>query len=302
MSIQAATIDEHARRTIAERLRRVQEEISSTIENPAADPVHDLRVAIRRASQALRLFAGLLPPKEARRMRRGLKPALDAAGRARDLDVGAELLQSVGLEGHHPLFSAMAAERRKAVLALLGQLYLLQSEDVPLCWLPVLDRIAPSGEQAADAARAALPPIAAEFFEAGRKTMARTPSPEKLHALRLAAKRFRYTLELWEPFYGAAYKIKLESVRRIQSILGSRQDCAVMRERLKPLSAVDAALEAALRKVDARAAGLERQFHRYWHAQFDAPGEQERWMRYLARRLAARRAPASAGTPRVPIK
>lgn len=289
MSIRLATLDEHVRRTIAERLQRVHEEISRTIGDPGVDPVHDLRVAIRRASQALRLFAELLPPKEARLMRRRLRRPLDSAGRARDLDAGAELLLSVGLEANHPLFSMLAAERRKAALALLGRLYLLQSEDAPLAWLPVLDRIAPGTQPASDVARAALPPLAALFFDAGRKTMARTPSPEKLHSLRLAAKRFRYTLELWEPFYGPTFKQRLEQVRQIQSILGRRQDCAVMAARLKPLCGLDPALGAALEKVESKAAALERRFHRYWHARFDAPGEQARWQRYLARRLAVLR-------------
>jgi len=288
MSIRAMTVDEHARRTIGQRLQRVQEEITVTIENPAEDPVHDLRVAIRRASQALRLFSALLPAKEPRKMRQALRTVLDAAGRARDLDVGADLLLKEGLEEKHAMFSVMAAERQRAALALVGRLYLLRSEELPLAWLPMLDRIVPDGRQAADAAREALPPIASEFFEAGRKTMARSPSAEKLHALRLAAKRFRYTLELWEPFYGPVFKVKLALVKEIQSILGKRQDCAVMAARLAPLCALDQSLQEAHQRVEARAGQLEREFHEFWHAQFDAPGEEERWIRYLARRLAVR--------------
>jgi CHAD domain-containing protein len=289
MSIAATTVDEHARRTIAQRLERVQEEISAVIEDPAEDPVHDLRVAIRRVSQALRLFSEMLPPKEARRMRRALRPALEAAGRARDLDVGADLLRKEGLNEKHPLYAVMAAERRRAAMALVGQLYLLRAEEIPLAWLGALDRIAPAVQQASDRAREDLPGIAAEFFEAGRKTMSRAPSAERLHALRLAAKRFRYTLELWETFYGPAFKVKLESVREIQSLLGKRQDCAVMAARLEPHTALDPELAESHRRVEARAARLEREFHQYWHAHFDAEGEQERWMRYLARRLAVRR-------------
>lgn len=289
MSIAVIPVDEHARRTIGQRLERVHQQMSRVMEEAGEEPVHDLRVAIRRASQSLRLFADLLPAKEARRMRRALKPALDAAGKARDLDVGADLLRKEGLDERHPLYAVMAAERQRAALAMTGQLYLLRSAEAPLGWLPVLDRLAPAPRLATEEARAILPPLCAEFFAAGRKTMSRAPTPQKLHALRLAAKRFRYTLELWEPFYGPAYRAKLESVREIQSILGRRQDCAVMERRLAPFRQMDAELDAAYRRVEARAAKLEREFHEYWHARFDAEGEQERWMRYLARRLPVRR-------------
>ncbi len=290
MSIETVAVDEHARRTIGQRLKRVHDEMLKVMDEAGEEPIHDLRVAIRRASQALRLFGDLLPQKEGRRMRRALKPALDAAGGARDLDVGADLLRKEGLKAEHPLYAVMAAERQRAALRLTGQIYLLRAEDVPLAWLPALDRLQPVPRAAAEEARAALPAVCGEFFSAGRKTMAKALTPEKLHALRLAAKRFRYTLELWEPFYGPAYGVKLESVRQIQSILGKRQDCAVMELRLAPLRAIDMELDEAYQKVEARAAKLEREFHDYWHAKFDAAGEQERWMRYLARRLPVRRA------------
>jgi CHAD domain-containing protein len=274
---------------MGQRLKRVHDEMSKVMEEAGEDPIHDLRVAIRRASQSLRLFGELLPQKEGRRMRRALKPALDAAGAARDLDVGADLLRKEGLKAEHPLFAVMAAERQRAALKLIGRIYLLRAEDVPLLWLPVVDRLQPAPRPAPEEARAVLPPLCGEFFAAGRKTMAKSPTPEKLHALRLAAKRFRYTLELWEPFYGPAFRVKLESVRQIQSILGKRQDCAVMELRLAPLRAIDMELDESYKKVEARAARLEREFHDYWHAKFDAAGEQERWMRYLARRLPVRR-------------
>lgn len=289
VSISTATVDEHACQAIAQRLQRVHEEIISTLENPAVEPVHDLRVSIRRALQALRLFSRLLPAGETRRIRRTLKATLTVAGQIRDLDVGAELLVAVKLEAANPIFAAMAAERQRAVYALLGRLYLLRADTLPLAWLPLLDRIAPGSRAAGDMAREVLPPIALKFFEAGRNALVGKPSAEKLHALRLAAKRFRYTLELWEPFYGPVYVHKLERVRHIQSILGKRQDCAVIMERLAPLCVLDPQLQAAHERVASRAARQERAFYRYWHVQFDALGEQERWLRYLARRLPARR-------------
>jgi hypothetical protein len=58
-------------------------------------------------------------------------------------------------------------------------------------------------------------------------------APAQLHAFRLSAKRFRYTLELFEPMYGPMLAERVEQVRKIQSVLGERQDCVVLDERLR---------------------------------------------------------------------
>ncbi|MER3486332.1 MAG: hypothetical protein C4345_10510, partial [Chloroflexota bacterium] len=50
---------------------------------------------------------------------------------------------------------------------------------------------------------------------------------EALHDLRIAAKRLRYTLELFRPVFGAAGERQIERVRAIQEILGQLHDADV---------------------------------------------------------------------------
>ncbi len=277
------TLTEHASATLQRQAGRLEEQIALALQDPAEDPVHDFRVAIRRLSQTLRLFAGLFPDKQARQMRRALKPALSAAATVRDLDVDSDLLVKLELPADHALLSKMHADRQRAALALTGHLYLLRSQEIPLGWAQCFTTLRETGEDAALAARALLPPLAAEFFKAGRKT-ALKGSAERFHAFRLAAKRFRYTLEVFRPFYGPVYEKRLEQVREIQSLLGKRQDCAVTAALLRPLASIDPAIGTVLSHVEHRGASLENEFLEFWHHQFDAAGEVLLWQRYLSRR------------------
>lgn len=285
------TLDQHARDLLRKATTRLDREIGRTMEDPGEDPVHDMRVAIRRLSQALRTFSALFPAREARAMRQALKPSLAAAAVARDLDVGLELLHKEGLPAEHPLLSKMAAERRRAGLALIGHLYLLRAEELPAAWMPRYDTLRTSSEDAALLARAELPPLAADFFKAGRKTVLKADSSTRLHEFRLTAKRFRYTLELSRDFFGPVYQQKLERVREIQSLLGKRQDYAVLAARLTPFAPIDDALQAALTASETRGLRCEDEFRRFWAETFDAPGEELKWQRYLMRRPPAPRTP-----------
>ena len=139
-------------------------------------------------------------------------------------------------------------------------------------------------------ARRALPRVAREFFELGRVAAAPEASPAQLHAFRLAATRFRYSLELFLVLYGPRLAERVEQVRRIQSMLGDRQDCVVLAERLKKASHGDGAADEILRKLNAEGDALEEKFRRYWNGTFDAPGVEAAWGRYLARRPPAPRA------------
>ncbi|MGC4055346.1 MAG: CHAD domain-containing protein [Paludibaculum sp.] len=278
------TSADHARETLRQSIGKLEAQIAVTLKDTGEDPVHDFRVSIRRVSQALRTFGPLLPGKSARGMRKALKPALDAAAVARDHDVCEALLLKCGLPDGHSLLAAMKAERDSAALALLGQVYLLLSTGAPAAWQQRITVISGPEDDAALQAREVLPPLAADFFEAGRKVALQAGSAKKLHAFRLSAKRFRYTLELFRQFYGPTFLERLERVRQIQSLLGKRQDCAVATERLKPLSAGDSLVLTPLAEVEARAQKLESEFREYWRTTFDAEGQCVLWMRYLARR------------------
>lgn len=257
-------------------------------QNPSEDPVHDMRVAIRRWGQALRVFDPLLPQGVSRKLRKGVRPLLDSAGATRDFDIGMDLLHKDGLRHDHPVFRTWELDRERASLAISGHVLLFRSGGQDARWRTIIDGAMPPSEPAATHARQVLPAQAQDFFETGRKAVQRSNDPARLHAFRLSAKRFRYTLEIFSCFYGPALMKRIESVREIQSILGKRQDCTVTAERIEPALQFDADLAEVHRRLITRGSRLEEQFLRYWHHAFDAPGELERWQRYLARRVPVR--------------
>jgi CHAD domain-containing protein len=130
----------------------------------------------------------------------------------------------------------------------------------------------PSGTASASA-RAALPKMAQKYFELGRKAANGKRSPGQLHKFRIATKKFRYTLELFKPVYGARLERHIDALRELQSILGKLND----HHTLKPLLKGDKALKAKLN--DAMEKHLSK-FHEQWKT-FDADGELKRWKEYL---------------------
>ena len=78
------------------------------------EAVHDLRVSIRRLSQALRVFAAFFPAREVKKIRRRLRAILDAAAEVRDRDIALELCDRAGIPPDAPLRAAFETARREA--------------------------------------------------------------------------------------------------------------------------------------------------------------------------------------------
>lgn len=119
---------------LAARLAKLLEQVDRCAAKPGADQVHDLRVAIRRFSQALRIFASMLSAKPVKAIHKSLRPVMEAAGLVRDLDVGMDRLLDDGLEENSAVLEQMRAERRRGELALRGRLLLLQSKEPGRAW------------------------------------------------------------------------------------------------------------------------------------------------------------------------
>ena len=145
-------------------------------------------------------------------------------------------------------------------------------------------------------ARTHLPRLTEEFFAAGRKAARKTTKVEALHEFRLVVKHFRYTFELFRPLYGPALKQRLDNLHRLQRHLGAITDCATTRQIL--LAAADSRrgpVKQLLRLLDETVNSGQRKFIKYWRANFSAPEEEIRWMRYL--KIFAGRARSTAGPP-----
>lgn len=137
-------------------------------------------------------------------------------------------------------------------------------------------------------ARRKLPAAMRAYFAEVRELLAANPSPAELHAIRLATKRMRYTLELFRPCYGRGLESRLAELQRLQQLLGEINDCAAagrLIESAVPPSAGRARLMTFLRR---RAAAKARALRREWYERFDAPGREHWWLAYLAHTASVR--------------
>ncbi len=124
-----------------------------------------------------------------------------------------------------------------------------------------------------------LPDLVTDFFKEGRKAIESDRSWTEMHEFRLRTKKFRYTLELFEPLYGHAFQKRMESVKKIQRYLGDANDAAATRRLIKGLDGCEPLREKLAEKAEGRLKALRS----YWKDQFDAAGEQDRWKDYLFR-------------------
>jgi len=123
-----------------------------------------------------------------------------------------------------------------------------------------------------ESARERLPLLFAKFYAAGREVIEHEDAAT-LHQFRLRGKRVRYTLELFRPVYGPGLDQLLKGLRRAQTSLGEINDCATAHDLVGDPQFHD--------WIAARQAALRDAFRKYWLDEFDAPGREQHWVRYL---------------------
>ncbi len=217
-----------------------------------ADPedVHQFRVATRRLRSDLRTFAKFLDPGPVSELRNGLRLLGRRAGAARDSDVlagrlrtKADQLPAQDAAGAEELVRRLDGQARAARAALLDALR------VP-AYDQLLDALVSMARQ---------PPIAAESAGlAGRPAAGMAPSlmrppwrrlkhaanalgnhsPDtKWHAVRIRAKRCRYTAEALAPICGHRAKRFAAALAAVQDLLGEHQDSVVAEAWLRDAAA-----------------------------------------------------------------
>jgi len=205
--------------------------------------VHRARVASRRLRAALGIFRDCFARKEVKRWRKKIRKVAEGLGAARDRDVQVEFLRGVlaGLEN----------EAYRAGIARL----LLRSERTRQAIQPkvvqAVDRLRRSGvaEEMLAAAKGMLSRLKSRetsfqspfaVSQAEKQIVGRLNqfmeyedclgNPQDVgqhHAMRIAAKRLRYTLEICGPIYEGGLDEFIGAVKALQLLLGEVHDCDV---------------------------------------------------------------------------
>lgn len=224
------------------RLRAVAERLEPAARSAPDDPspVHKLRVSTRRAASALIVFAPCIREKDAKRARRALKRLRRSAGHMRDMDVLRALAERSRRRLPPDLAPAIdavlecaAAERERGRRRLRRA-----AERHPMRELMGLRRrlianlSSPESKSPGDDGAVPMP-----FVEAGRDAISEAlravrdasredlTSLEHMHALRLAGKRLRYTMEIFAGCFGPEVRADLlPRLEEMQATFGALND------------------------------------------------------------------------------
>jgi len=215
------------------------------------ESLHDMRVATRRMRAAFQVFGPYYKPKAVAAYRKGLKRTGRALGTVRDLDVFRAKIDSylsiLAASQQHDLdpFLALleahrdsARERMNAYLdsdpyrrfkVRFGQFVETEGKGSRPTYLE--DR-----EPRPYRVRHVAPMVIYRRVAAVRAydewVSIPNPPPERLHALRIACKRLRYTLEFFQEVLGPETKALIGSIVTVQDHLGNLQDAVVARSLL----------------------------------------------------------------------
>jgi CHAD domain-containing protein len=268
-------LEQYVRTQWNTRLAKLEEQIRRAAEKPDADAIHDLRVATRRLSQVLIVFPELFANKDREEFRRKLKKLFRQAGEVRNLDVGLDLISRLGHPETAAAEQAMIPVRAHELARLEWKIARFDQRD----WINwARENLIPttSTGTALQSARTLLPQVSDAFFESGAAAVG--ASAKKMHQFRIAAKRFRYTLELFAELYPRDIKQKIDQIRAFQDVLGVMNDFATTREVVLHLKAGPELAEALEQGRRAKSAEFDESWGTF------SQGETEvAWRQYFAR-------------------
>src|SRR5712692_6892364 len=192
----------------------------------SADPVHDLRVALRRCRSMASVLAEVVPIPSWRALKKASRKLFRRLGELRDTQVMIEWVRTLApgsdppanqLAGQLLAILAKQEERRKAAAsAALARFDLRKWE----AWAVLLRKHASAVRPDGRVAQA----VALERLQAAQalhQHAVQHRSREAWHALRIGIKRFRYTVENFLPSRHAEWS---EDLKRVQDLLGEVHD------------------------------------------------------------------------------
>jgi CHAD domain-containing protein len=210
------------------------------------EALHDMRVATRRMRAAFRVFKGFYDPKVMAPYLKGLRQTGWALGAVRDLDVfraktkayldGLPPSEQGSLDDFLAVLEAQRKAARERMITYLdspkhARFEVRFGEFVETAGMGSLDVTPDEGEPRAYRVRHVAPVVVYERLAAVRAydewVSIADPPLARLHALRIACKRLRYTLEFFQEVLGPDTKTLIKEVVAVQDHLGAVQDAVV---------------------------------------------------------------------------
>jgi CHAD domain-containing protein len=224
-------------------MERTLKELEKVRETPDADAVHDLRVAIRRCRSVAAVMEKVDPDPAWPEMRKLGRKLFRQLGELRDTQVLEDWTQKLSSEAD-PVrntlladFSRKESELREAALRVAAKFDQKAWKKLERI-LRRRVRLVPADGRAAEC-------LALERLEAARELHShalRLAKPAAWHALRIAVKRFRYTVENLLP---NRYEAWGEDLKKVQDLLGEVHDLDVLSEKVGQITGQEMVAEQA---------------------------------------------------------
>ncbi len=237
---------EAAHKAIAFHFQRMIKHEPGTRRGEDIEELHDMRVATRRMRAAFRVFGDYLDAGEVKPFVKGLRRTGRVLGAVRDLDVlwkkTEDYLNTLPPDQQddlEPLRAAWKIERTQARESMLEYLnsdrykefkesFSQFLEDPDAGALPIFSA---KGEPRPHRLGYVVPLLVHQRLAALRAYDGWVTGPdvplERLHRLRIAAKRLRYTLEFFEEVLAPETKTLIKRMKMLQDHLGDLQDAVV---------------------------------------------------------------------------
>jgi CHAD domain-containing protein len=240
------TDDRNLRGLAARYTRRQVRQLTGQIEGIRAaediEFVHRARVALRRLRTALAIFAEVFGADRVKAWRKALRRTARDLGDARDKDVQIEYVRAMLAENRDPeavlgiarVLVRWEKKRESLQPVVLRSLRRLLSARVLHEILDACKKLRPKEQGKRALASPAVyahaqENILARFQElwSHRECLADPSDVQRHHAMRIAAKRLRYTMEIYRSAYGKRLEGVLDVMKQIQAYLGDLHDCDV---------------------------------------------------------------------------
>ncbi len=232
-----------AAQCLRKQARRLGRQVKRVGQEVHIEAIHQARVAARRLTAAMRAFGPILGDRKSRRWQDNVGRALRRLGDARDKDVQIELIRQA-------LKQTPERALRPGIRRLLLRLQ-QQRRDLQPKVRKAARNLRRSGtlkavRKHADAMAEALPPTGATIqtpfvFDTARRRivkrlgelmayeacLSKADEATQHHRMRIAAKRLRYTMELFRPAYEGDLDGCLSAMKKLQDLLGDLHDCDV---------------------------------------------------------------------------
>ena len=235
--------------------------------------LHQFRTTIRRLRNFFWVFKGILPQRSLQKWKKNLKSVAKITNEARDLDVKIDFLKKSG--AGRKKFTVLLKEKRrtlqenvKSTLLHLEKTGILKDMEKVI---RIYEKDKKKDSQKLNALARNKIARRLKAFMASSHSISYPENAEELHAMRIAAKNLRYTLEIFQGLFGTAVDEYILPLQIIQNHLGAMHDfdvwiksCETLFPKKGKSTARDRSVEDFIKKCRSLSRQNYRKFIKAW--------------------------------------